>query len=103
MCKEFKFIRRTRGDGNCFFRAFAFAYFELLIGDRDKIQSLRAIANKCTADLANLGYHSFTVDDFKDVFLEVLDRLEGDITSEELERDVFCDSGLSDYIVVFLR
>lgn len=103
LCKDFKFIRRTRGDGNCFFRAFAFAYFESLIGNKEKIQSLRAIANKCTSDLSNLGYHSFTIDDFKDVFLEVLDKLEGNITSEELEVNVFCDSGLSDYIVVFLR
>ena len=35
--------------------------------------------------------------------MEVLDKLEGGITSEELEVNVFCDSGLSDYIVVFLR
>jgi ubiquitin thioesterase protein OTUB1 len=28
-------IRRTRGDGNCFFRSFIFAYLEALIGDRD--------------------------------------------------------------------
>lgn len=101
--KKFQFIRRTRGDGNCFFRAFAFAYLESLIGNKEKIQGLRTIANKCAEDLATLGYHSFTIDDFKDVFLDVLEKLEGDITSEELEVNVFCDPGLSDYIVVFLR
>lgn len=103
LCKKFKYIRRTRGDGNCFFRAFGFAYLETLIGQKEKIEKLREIANKCASDLTNLGYHSFTIDDFKDVFLEVLDKLEENMTSEELQTNIFCDSGLSDYMVVFLR
>jgi len=101
--KTFKYIRRTRGDGNCFFRAFGFAFFETLIGNKKKVDSLRETVNKCCADLTTLGYHGFTIDDFKDVFLEVLDKLEGNLTSDELETQIFCDSGLSDYIVVFLR
>ena len=32
---------------------------------------LREIANKCASDLTNLGYHSFTIDDFKDVVSKI--------------------------------
>lgn len=103
LLKKFKHIRRTRGDGNCFFRAFAFAYLESLIGNKDKIQNLRNLTNKCAEDLLNLGYHSFTIEDFKDVFSDILDKLECNMTSQKLEVDIFCDPGLSDYIVVFFR
>ena len=30
-------LRRTRGDGNCFFRAFAFAYLETLLEDHSDL------------------------------------------------------------------
>jgi len=100
--KSFNFIRKTRGDGNCFFRAFGFAYLENIIGKRDQIEKLKHVVNKCVADLATLGYYSFTVDDFKDVFVDVLDKLDENMTTEGLV-SIFCDSGLSDYIVVFLR
>lgn len=30
-------LRRTRGDGNCFFRAFAFGYMETLLHDRSDL------------------------------------------------------------------
>ena len=33
-------LRRTRGDGNCFFRAFAFAYMETLLGDNSDLPRL---------------------------------------------------------------
>lgn len=102
--KKFKFIRRTRGDGNCFFRAFGFAYLETLINNKEHIQSLRMIINQCTTDLTKLGYHTFTIDDFKDVFFEVLDQLEDEsMQTKDLEEKIFCNSGVSDYLVVFLR
>ena len=31
---NYSHVRRTRGDGNCFYRAFGFAYMELLIGNQ---------------------------------------------------------------------
>lgn len=102
--KQFKFIRKTRGDGNCFFRAFGFAYLESIMGDKEKIEALRAKAIQYATDLTNLGYLAFTIDDFKDVFLEVLDKLLDPLTtSQTLEHTIFNDPGTSDYIVVYLR
>ena len=31
LSKRYRELRRTRGDGNCFFRAVAFAYLETLL------------------------------------------------------------------------
>ena len=32
--KSYSHIRRTRGDGNCFFRAFGFGYLEHMLEDK---------------------------------------------------------------------
>ncbi len=78
---------------------------------------------KHCSDLANLGYNSFTIEDFKDVviqikkkfkqgnnylkkfihkFIEELEKL-ADTTNVQVVEQIFNDSGISDYIVVFLR
>jgi len=35
--KKYSRFRRTRGDGNCFYRAFGFAYMELLLQDQEEL------------------------------------------------------------------
>lgn len=34
LLRKYDHIRRTRPDGNCFYRAFAFAYFERLLSNQ---------------------------------------------------------------------
>ena len=31
---NYSHVRKTRGDGNCFYRAFGYAYLEVLIGNQ---------------------------------------------------------------------
>ncbi|KAJ8309144.1 hypothetical protein KUTeg_014018, partial [Tegillarca granosa] len=69
--KKYTSVRRTRGDGNCFFRAFGFAFFESLI------ENLK---------------------DFKRYFMGIVNKLNGQCTLQEL-MDTFNDQGLSDYLV----
>jgi ubiquitin thioesterase protein OTUB1 len=40
LANKYEQIRRTRPDGNCFFRAFGFAYFEQLMYNKDKFKML---------------------------------------------------------------
>jgi ubiquitin thioesterase protein OTUB1 len=40
---NFSHIRRTRPDGNCFYRALAFAYFEHLLTDRVEFERFRSV------------------------------------------------------------
>lgn len=104
--RDYDFLRRTRPDGNCFFRAFGFAYFESLLKDtnHDELDKFIKFTKTSKDDLIKLGLPSVTIEDFFDVFLEVLNNIkDGQIqTSDELlER--FCEQATSDYIVVYFR
>lgn len=104
--KDYGYLRRTRPDGNCFFRAFGFAYFESLLNDLDKEQLNKFIKFTRTSkdELIKLGLPSVTIEDFFDVFLEVLLNIQDGVikTSKDL-LEKFCDQATSDYIVVYFR
>ncbi|KAG2265724.1 hypothetical protein Bca52824_072803 [Brassica carinata] len=78
-------IRRTRGDGNCFFRSFMFSYLEHILESRDGAEVDRIKVN---------------------LFLEQLDDiLPGSDESISYEELVYRsrDQSVSDYIVMFFR
>jgi len=102
---EYEAFRRTRPDGNCFFRAVGFSLFELLRGDQELLVKVIDRVRSSKDEMFSLGMPTFTVEDFHDNFLETMERLkdgEGKITLQEL-RDTFNDEGTSNYLVVFLR
>lgn len=66
MAQKYSYIRRTRPDGNCFFRAFSYAYLEKLIGNKDEYDKFRDLALKSKDSLVALGFPQFTVEDFHD-------------------------------------
>lgn len=66
MKDDYGMMRRTRPDGNCFFRAFAFAYFESLLNDDIELERFSQVATKTKNDLIKLGVLAFTVEDFHD-------------------------------------
>lgn len=99
---RYKKFRRIRADGNCFFRAFGFAYFESLLNDRDEFKRFRDIANKTKDELINLGFPKFTLEDFHETFMDELNKIENDNSIEGVLK-TFNDSGTSDYLVVYLR
>uniref|UniRef100_A0A6M2EU10 Ubiquitinyl hydrolase 1 n=1 Tax=Populus davidiana TaxID=266767 RepID=A0A6M2EU10_9ROSI len=59
-------IRRTRGDGNCFFRSFMFSYLEHILEkqDRAEVDRIKANVEECRKTLQSLGYVDFTFEDF---------------------------------------
>ena len=73
LSNKYKSIRRTRPDGNCFFRAFAYAYFEKLLTDKQEYQRFYDIASKCKDNLVNLGFPKFTVEDFHETVSLLID------------------------------
>ncbi|CAN8291073.1 unnamed protein product [Cochlearia groenlandica] len=101
-------IRRTRGDGNCFFRSFMFSYLEHILKsqDRSEVDRIKANVEKCRKALQNLGYTDFTFEDFFALFLEQLDDIlqgsDESISYEELVNRSR-DQSVSDYIVMFFR
>lgn len=97
-------MRKSRPDGNCFFRAFGFSLFNSLLNDEAEIQRLMAVGRSVRQDLHSLGF-SFTVDDFHEAYQESLtDLREGKVTtSQQLLDQIFNENSRSDYLVVFLR
>ncbi|KAJ8895452.1 hypothetical protein PR048_000785 [Dryococelus australis] len=105
LMEKYKNIRRTRPDGNCFFRAFAYAYFEYLLDNKKEYERFHEVAQKSKDDLVSLGFPQFTVEDFHDTFMEVVGKVRNapqSFSQKELY-ELFNQQGYSDYIVVYLR
>jgi ubiquitin thioesterase protein OTUB1 len=76
---KYKSLRKVRGDGNCFYRSFLFAYLETLLilnnsndekqKEKAQLERLRFInvIKNSTNDLVKLGYSEITFESFSDV------------------------------------
>lgn len=101
-------LRKTRPDGNCFFRAFAYAYLERLVEEPDRFRAFERLVADSKDRLVRLGFAQFTVEDFYEIFMEVVHRIGEEIKKSvpdahrELHK-IFNEQGYSDYIVVYLR
>ncbi|KAL5231915.1 hypothetical protein ABZP36_030691 [Zizania latifolia] len=106
--EQYDALRRTRGDGNCFYRSFMFSYLEHILETQDKAEVERILKKieQCKKTLQDLGYIEFTFEDFFSIFIDQLENvLQGQETSigpeELLERTR--DQMVSDYVVMFFR
>ncbi|KAL6900706.1 hypothetical protein ACP4OV_005382 [Aristida adscensionis] len=106
--EQYVALRRTRGDGNCFYRSFMFSYLEHILETQDKAEVDRIMTKieHCKNTLKSLGYIEFTFEDFFSVFIDQLESvLQGNETSigpeELLERTR--DQTVSDFAVMFFR
>ncbi|KAJ3309162.1 OTU domain, ubiquitin aldehyde binding [Boothiomyces sp. JEL0838] len=90
-------MRTIKKDGNCFYRAFAFRFCELV---RDQPPELKdKLIQKCVSTkdlLAQTGYDLSILEDFYDPFYEAL-------SSDKDLLEIFTTEYLSDTIVCFLR
>lgn len=66
LTSKYKSIRKTRPDGNCFFRAFAYAYLEYLVKNKDDYEQFRVLSEESKDRLIQLGFPQFTLEDFHD-------------------------------------
>ncbi len=102
-------LRRTRGDGNCFFRAFAFAYMEKLLQDSSDLQRWLLVTDPHCASvvirfpcrflemvtrtrdvLLGMGYPQFTLEDFHDT-VSLCSRI-GDLSTVTIVHVQFVDA-----------
>ncbi|KAJ8951013.1 hypothetical protein NQ318_006398 [Aromia moschata] len=103
---KYKYVRRTRPDGNCFFRAFSYANIERLLEKKDEFNQFYKLAEESKDVLVELGFQQFTVEDFYDTYMEVLKRLRNIDDIDEARKELhtlFNEQGFSDYMVVYLR
>ncbi|KAI4463417.1 ubiquitin thiolesterase protein otub [Holotrichia oblita] len=66
LASKYKFVRRTRPDGNCFFRGFSYGYIEKLLSNKDEFKTFYTLAENSKSSLVELGFPQFTVEDFYD-------------------------------------
>lgn len=66
LSSKYKYIRRTRPDGNCFFRAFCYAYLERLLRTKTEFKDFLNRMRNSHHNLIQLGFPQFTVEDFYD-------------------------------------
>ncbi|CAF2462484.1 unnamed protein product [Rotaria sp. Silwood2] len=102
LIKKYKYIRRTRGDGNCFYRAFGFGYLEQNLNHKNELERFRQLTHTLKNKLVQLGYLDFTVEDVSDVVLEVIDNVCKSANETSL-MESFCSPAHSDYFVAYLR
>lgn len=108
LSEQYGAIRRTRGDGNCFFRSFMFSYLEHILESQDvaEVERIKRNVEQCRKTLQGLGYADFTFEDFFSLFIE---QLESVVTGDEapISHDELIvrsrDQSVSDYVVMFFR
>lgn len=66
LAEKYTGMRKTRPDGNCFFRAFAYAYLEYLVKNKEDYIQFKELARSSKEKLIKLGFPQFTLEDFHD-------------------------------------
>ncbi|EDV23649.1 uncharacterized protein TRIADDRAFT_27059 [Trichoplax adhaerens] len=100
---SYRWIRRTRRDGNCFYRAFGISLMEMLKQNPDEYHRVYKVIEESKDRLIELGYQAFIIEDFHQTVLTLLKNVrKDDCTNDELV-EWFNDRDLSNYFVVYFR
>jgi len=103
LSETYSSLRKTRGDGNCFFRSFGFGYLEHLMNNKEDFKKFKEKASKTFQKLVDLKYPSFTVEDFFDNFMETVESVASDDFKTEDLIKTFRDDATANYFIVYLR
>jgi len=116
LSKKFKGMRRVRGDGNCFYRAFLFSYLEQLLTKltsgaaeaeaeaREELVRMTNVLNDSRRQLVELGYEEMTFEDFLNMLLELVQELPTGVTTRESLLAAFQEEGgNADYYTWYMR
>uniref|UniRef100_A0AC35U1F5 Ubiquitinyl hydrolase 1 n=1 Tax=Rhabditophanes sp. KR3021 TaxID=114890 RepID=A0AC35U1F5_9BILA len=78
-------IRRVRGDGNCYYRAYMTALFELCCKDGKVLEAVTKVCDDLRPKFVELGFPELTTGDFCDAVQDLLVEMkEGKVTSSNL-------------------
>jgi len=108
----FKSYRKSRGDGNCFFRSFAFRLFESFCGNPNFKAALPLLKENWNVILASAGFDKIAYEDFLEEAFTLLQvfhehipilRAAGVDPSEWLAEDWRSDMTKSNVMVISLR
>lgn len=98
--KRYAFIRRIRGDGNCFYRALSYGHLESLLGNKREMEKFKEAVIQSKAELLSAGFDEDIFRNLLSTFVSVIEQTEDQASS--LLSD-FNDPTTSDIIVHYLR
>ncbi|KAI0691111.1 peptidase C65 Otubain-domain-containing protein [Cytidiella melzeri] len=110
--RGFTHVRRTRGDGDCFYRSLAFAWLEQLLTSTSKELSVATALSLLDSSLDVLkaaGFQELVFEDFYDVLANLIRHIvvpnnnTNELLTPETLLQAFQDPETSNCIVVFLR
>ncbi|KAG2448866.1 hypothetical protein HYH02_006216 [Chlamydomonas schloesseri] len=106
--ERYRTFRRTRGDGNCFFRGFIYAYLEGLLQSQDLVEANRfmSVVQSWKGKLVEGGFQELVFEDAMELLLEQVKevtRASTDQFSQEKLLVNMRDDTVSNMIVMFLR
>ncbi|KAI0772483.1 cysteine proteinase [Trametes elegans] len=104
-------IRRTRGDGDCFYRSLAFAYIERILNATEPalaVISAISVLESTQSKLEQVGFQSLVFEDFYDAFVRlirgVVEPLEdGRLLTANSLLEAFNELEVSNSVVMYLR
>ena len=107
--KDYKFVRRMRRDGSCFYRSFLYQLFEYCINnkeDRSVLNKIIRITEESKEDLMiNAGYDELVVADFFNAFKKAVDELQNvqPVNAATHLKTVLGDEERSNYLIMYIR
>lgn len=102
VCKEFSTVRRVCGDGNCFYRAFFFAFLESAIQNPRGLQSFIHKVMESSSALSQAGFDERSYIEHLQKVLNVLELCQAEGSVETLYT-AFNQRSTSDSVVQYLR
>lgn len=104
MAKKYSGYRKTRRDGSCFYRAFLFRAFEVILLEKnEKYRTMLLEKIKGSKEfLKKAGFEGFVYEDIQQLFIEKLEELKPSLKTETLLA-TFNDDMISAYLVMMLR
>lgn len=75
LATRFAAMRRTRPDGNCFYRAYMYGIFELLVGQPKLLAAFGERARRSLEYCIAVGYEQVAIEEFYEEFVACLGRL----------------------------
>ncbi|KAG7356422.1 peptidase C26 family protein [Nitzschia inconspicua] len=107
LTKQYQYLRTTRGDGNCFYRAVWYQLCDMLLNDKDgEGQRLLKFVKEDSMKLATTqgGYDELALEIFYDAMVEFLETLvNGNLTQEQMHEQLTEEGGISEYCTWYSR
>lgn len=102
LCRQFSTVRKVRGDGNCFYRAFSFAYLESAIRNSRGLQGFMEKIMESSIALSCAGFDESYFKDHLNKVINVVELCQADGQLDTLYR-LFNNPSTSDSVVQYLR